>query len=288
MRPHYLLSCLVLAACGDRSSATTSATSGPTSASVTKHVPAVGDKATYDSAQTVVFVEQLRVHGRKGSTETKTVLHAALSEECLAVVEQRCVRSKLVFGPCEETKTFRSSFNLDESSPPPAVTTAPFSGRTFVLEGAGAEQTLKLEDGTSVPKELADKATLQRLQLVESTALVSALPDTLRVGDSVDELSDAFGKRRSEQKQSRRATTRFEVRSVRGEPGREVVTLAVDHTEENPATAVNMKGTLDLRADGGVLVDFQINGPITLTKNEPGANEVTGTMTEKITSTYSW
>lgn len=265
-----------------------SSSSARVSAKIVKRTPAVGDKATFVSQQTVVLVAQLELLG-KVTTQSRETVDIELTEECLEIQEGTCSRARITFGKASQDKVFEVSSNWTNPTPPEHVT-LPIAERSFVLR---SQIDVELEDGSAAPKDLAELVRAQYKELVQDTQLGSVLPESVRVGDELVDLAAFLSKVSSADRPDLHTSTQVKVRAIRGEPGHEEITLELTQSSEHstPSSTIEeeLKGTLELRADGGRLVSKDLKGPLQIRQTEGVATQtVSGTRTLKVTTTYGW
>ncbi|NUP06790.1 MAG: hypothetical protein HOW73_12110 [Polyangiaceae bacterium] len=293
-----LTSVLSLAACGDQNASTasaqasgtavTAASSAPAPApaagevAITKHYPAAGDKTTRERTQKFVMVTKEKGHADIEGTSTYIVNR---SEECLAIEGKLCSKVKVTY-TANERKSAIGGSNMDRSSPT--------AGKTYIVEAKNGATSVTREDGAALtPEERKDVEPHYR-HFAEPKDALAALPDKVKVGDSLDDFAKALAEQMADTDDGEKPTVTIsmKVKAIRDEGGKKIVVLDVEQTNEGNDKKLGKKkskrkGTMELRADTGLLVASDFNDELENVFPN-GVDSMKGTATEQTKVTYSF
>lgn len=303
-----VLALLVAAAigCGDKSSSSSKSaeakaeppstgksskagsTDAANEATITKRYAVVGD--VEKSTKVKTFAMKAKIKGPDGmvdveSTENETI---EKTEECLAIADKQCSKAKVSFVKYEGKKVTNGK-SKDEAHPT--------VGKTYIIERKGKDLAVTLADGSAASEaEQKDiKDTYKRFGRRKDK--LAAMPDKVKVGDSLDELAKVLGEEAAQDDDDDgdappKVTSKIVVKAIREEGGKKIVTLDVAMSMEGDSKKVGhmkieMKGTVDLRADIAQDVTSELAGPLEIDFANDGG-KATGDMKEKTTSSYSF
>lgn len=252
-------------------------------ASITKRYPAAGD--IEKGAKSSKMELKVDVNGKETNvTETEDVER---TEECLAIGEKQCTKVKVSFTKYEKKKLIDGK---EKPAPAPAV------GKSYVVERKGDELTVTYEDGSAVPGDELGELKKMYKRFGKHKDVAAALPDKVKVGDSLDALAKVLGDEMSgsgdEGDAGRKVEAKAKVKSIREEGGKKILTIDLEMTMtgDDPKGGnikIAAKGTVDVRADIGQPVALDMSGPIELVLPKD-AGKGTGKMAEKMTASYSF
>lgn len=261
------------------------------SVTITKHFPVVGDKSTASKSQKMNM--KIAMTSPKGDFSSDGVEEELeeKTEECLAVEAKKCSKLKVTYTKAEKRNA------LDGK--PADTKTAPFHGKTYVIELKDGTVTVAHEDGSAPPAEELEAVKKNYRHFAQENELLEALPASVKVGDSLDGVAKALGSRIMDDGDGTlsKRDVKVTVASIKEENGKKVLVLdlsvALEGKDPNGGVIVSsVKGTVELRADAGVATKVEIKGPLEITYDGTGPDKVAGkgngVMTSTTTTTHSF
>ena len=210
------------------------------------------------------------------------------TEECLAVGDKQCMKLKVTYSKYEQQEVANGEAKSD---PSPAI------DKAYLVERKGGELLVTLADGSPVPDAELTKLKKNYRRFGKHKDVAGALPKKVKIGDSLDELAKVLGEEAASGDGSDFAappkiTSKIVVKSFREEGGKKIVVCDVTMTMEGDNNKmghmkVDMKGTMDFRADVGQPVASELSGPLQIDLKDDGGN-ISGTLKEQTTSSFSF
>lgn len=272
-------------------SATASAAPADDGVAITKHFPAVGDKLTHVEVKTAEM--KVEVKGPKGEFKEEATENEEeeRTEECLAVDGKRCAKLKVTYAKVDKKVTSKDG-KVKESK-------GAHAGKTYVIELKDGAVAVSDEAGKAPAPEELEKVKKDFRNFAKDTDMLEALPDKVKVGDSLDKLAAALGERANDgDDKPTKLEAKVTVKEIREEGGKKLLDLdvTVEVEGKEPKNGANiklsMKGTVTLRADTGLATKMVWKGPVTATFDENSKGGVTGgaqgQISETTTYTYSF
>jgi hypothetical protein len=307
---------IALAACGDgassagssqaasaaSSSAVASASIAPTAASasastsasaldanaaipMTKRFSAVGDKETRIKEKSLALKLDLKSGGTASQEDTAEQSTVEKVTEVVAVEGELVTKIKVEYRR-HLAKRRNGRGNTDEKSP--------LEGKTYLVELKDKQVVITGADGKPPPARELDELKEDHKNFGKGPRLLKAFPDSVKVGDSLDEFAKVFSEAAAGgaegQGDIKKAVAK--VTGVREENGVRVVTISIDIGMEGKLRAgmegkVSMSGTMDIRADRCWPVASKVSGPVEFTFAGKGlSGTAKGTLSESTTATY--
>ncbi len=269
-------------------SATTVASASDPAAAIplTKRFSAVGDRETRRKEKHLVLKLDITAGGtatQEDTTEDSTV------EKITEVVS---VDGELVTKVKVE---YRQSVSNRKTARGTAEEKSPLSGKTYWVELLDSKVVITGADGKPPkPAELAE-LTDDHKNFGKGPRLLKALPESVKVGDSLDEFAKAFSEAAAggpEGKGDIKRATAI-VKGAREEAGVRIVTIAIEMAMEGKLPSglegkVTMSGTIELRADRCWPVASKVTGPVEFTFGGKGlTGTAKGTLSESTAATYA-
>ncbi|MBL8741178.1 MAG: hypothetical protein JNK04_08795, partial [Myxococcales bacterium] len=168
-------------------------------------------------------------------------------------------------------------------------------GKSYFVELKGKDVVITDLDGKPPPKpELAELQEDHR-GFGKGPRLLRAFPDTVKVGDSLDEFAKVFSQAAvgGEKGEGDIKKANAKVTGSREENGIRIVTVAIEMAMEGKLPSgmegkVTMNGTMDIRADRCWPVKSSVSGPVEFTFAGQGiTGTAKGTLSETTTATYA-
>jgi hypothetical protein len=254
-------------------------------ATLTKRFPAVGDKVTETDEETTDMSGTVSSKGKEEDLKVLEKKTVEKTEECLAVTDKTCTKLKVTYAKYDRKETVNGK-EKDKGKD--------LAGKTLIVELKGEELTITKEDGSKadIMEEITAKKDFKGLK--RRHKFIEALPDKVKVGDSLDGIANALLEAAAEDgdKAPKTKSAKATVKSIREEGGKTIVTIDVklsfEDDKDGMKISAEMNGTVDIRADGGHQIAGHVTGPMTIESSEGLKMSVKGTMTMKETSKPSW
>jgi hypothetical protein len=254
-----------------------------TTVTFTKQYPKVGMVEGSKRAQRTLMKGSLAVEKRTVALDADKSSDVEKTEECLEVKDKNCVKLRV---------TYAKDRSKDTTNGQGKETTNPNEGHAYIVERNGKTPKIKREDGsTTTPAEIESIENAYDEE-PRTKKFLDALPDTVKVGDSLDAFAKLIGEEASSEENitNKKIDSSVVVQSIGTVDGKKVVTLKLnvklEGDDENVGhLSVQMTGTIDLLVDGALPVRSNLSGPVSVTLPE-NAGVLKGTITETKTSTY--
>ncbi|MFO0547887.1 MAG: hypothetical protein U0271_05840 [Polyangiaceae bacterium] len=262
--------------------ASSAATTDADSVALKKHYPQVGD---VERSRKVIVT---KLHGApkdKKPVDLERGIARERADECLKIVDRECVTLKV---------TYRVLTKRDLVKGKATDQALASQGKTYFVDRSGAKPGVTLEDGSS-PSEAEISQVRKDFSKAPSTAkLLDALPDSLKVGDSLDAFAKAYAAHDLGAGDDHWASVDYSVKvKAFGEvDGKKTVILEVVGELDSGALdwgQMKMKGTgmLEVFVDSGAPARGSFSGPVTLALPN-GEGQLDGTLEHNEVSSYSF
>ncbi|MFO0547534.1 MAG: hypothetical protein U0271_04045 [Polyangiaceae bacterium] len=263
------------------SATASAATSAPAPAeegvAITKDYPAVGDVETIRETGTSTMKVKVKQGAKEVEEDISEEKSSEMVEECLELAGKDCKKLKIKVNKDESKKT---EGGKDKSKP------SPIAGKTYIVTRTEGAPEVTLEDGTKASPEEVKAIGHEGLSKISKR--LDALPDRVKVGDSLAGFVQAMiADLASDPAKPATGSGSIVVKSIDNVDGKTVVTLDVDLTIQFKQEAsdmqiqTQMKGSVQMSADGAHMLKLDFSGPLTLTSPDVNA---TGTMSRVKTS----
>lgn len=253
---------------------------------LTKRFSAVGDVETRLKQKNLTLKLDLKSGGTASQEDTAEERTVEKVTEVVAVDGELVTKIKV---------EYRKSSAKRKSSRGSADEKSPLEGKTYLVELLDKKVVINGSDGKPPTARELDELQEDHKNFGKGPKLLKALPDSVKVGDSLDEFAKVFSEAAAggAEGQGDIKSATAKVTGVRDENGLRLVTLSIDIAMEGKLQSgmqgkVTMKGTMDIRADRSWPVSSKVNGPVEFTFGGKGlTGTAKGSLSETTTASYS-
>jgi hypothetical protein len=252
-----------------------------TSATFKKARPLVGDKEKKRKDTETTLKGDVSAGPKKVTLDRTSVSVVSKTVECREVKDQECVKLRVFYEKDEEREVTNGNATTK---------TNPNQGKTYIVV-PGKKPVITREDGSTPSREELAEVEGAYDKAPRNAAFLAALPDTVKVGDSLDALARVMKEEIEDDDDKPTAKAKVVVQSIGELDGKKIVTLAVTIALEGDSPSaghmkLDMSGTVDLLVDGARVVRSSFSGPLSV--DLPGGiGSLRGAMKEKASSSFS-
>jgi hypothetical protein len=253
---------------------------------LTKRFSAVGDKETRTKDKTLALKVDFKAGGKPSQDDRAEQSTVEKVTEVVAVEGELVTKLKTEYRR-HSAKRQNKSGNTDEKSP--------LEGKTYFVELVNKKVVITGADGKTPSKPELEELSEDHKHFGKGPRLLKALPDSVKVGDSLDEFAKVFSETAAGGEEGKgdikKAVTK--VIGARKENGIQIVTISIDVVMEGKLRAgmegkVSMNGTMDIRADRCWPVASKVSGPVDFSFTGQGiTGSAKGVLSESTVASYS-